>query len=194
MKQMTPQVKNQNKIFAKAKSQALAVLAKNPSDSEWYQDQVIKVESLESFPTPKTDLRYVDVAAKAKLLKAHLQSKYPENKFSVKIERYSGGSSINASYKGEKIDSQELREMEWCYSDAGKTDSQSDYYDYDNYVNIDEDSEQYIKRYQTFESCNFCGCKAEVLAINTENKKSCNVCTNNNSAGNSFRVLPRKWI
>ena len=119
---------------------------------------------------------------------------YPNNTFSIKSERYSGGSSITVSYKGDKIEVSELREFERIYSDAGNTDSQADYFDYDNYVHIGEDSKQYSQRSESFDACSFCGMKTEYLSINTDDKKGCNVCTQNGTAGNSFKHLPEKWF
>ena len=42
--------------------------------------------------------RYVDTAESAKLVRAALKKEFPQTKFSVRISRYSMGSSIHVSY------------------------------------------------------------------------------------------------
>lgn len=178
-------------LFIKAKQQALdyerKYLARFP-DSYFTPKSIQKLEALNDYPDQRTDLRMVDVAAKAKLLKAQLIDQFPENSFSVKIERYSGGSSINAYYKGTKIDTQIIKELENTYSDAGKTDIQSDYFDYDNYCSITEDSKQRQERISKCPKCENCGSQEDRIAITSDNKIICNWCFNSGKFS-SFKKL-----
>lgn len=48
--------------------------------------------------TPRILARYLDVTAVAKLVRKHLKVAFPAVKFSVKSDRYAGGSSIDIRY------------------------------------------------------------------------------------------------
>lgn len=177
--------------FQKAKQQALDYERKNLikyPDSYFTPKSIQKIEALNDYPDQRTDLRMIDVVAKAKLLKAQLMEKFPENSFSVKIERYSGGSSINAYYKGKKIDTQIIREIENTYSDAGKTDIQSDYFDYDNYCSITEDHTQRMERISRCPKCSNCGSQEDRIAITSEGQIICSWCFNSGKYS-SFKKL-----
>ena len=177
--------------FLKAKNQALQVEQKNLikyPGGYFSPKSILKIKALNDYQDQKTDLRMVDVAAKAKLLKAQLIDQFPENTFSVKIERYSGGSSINAYWKGPKIDPQIIRELENTYSDGGKTDIQSDYFDYDNYCSIVEDSQQRQARFAKCPKCENCGSQEDRIAITSDDKVICNWCFNSGKFS-SFKKL-----
>jgi len=184
--------------FEKAKSQCLRMISKEIEKRtklglsiEYDLKDKIQVENLSGYPKNSSEYRYLDVKFKAKILKAQLEELYSNNKFSVRIERYSGGSSIDAYWTGPSISSEELKGIERLYSDSGKTDISVDYFDVDNYCHIGEDTTQYHQRYVNFDSCGFCGGKYEKLAITTEDKKCCMYCVNRREAV-SFKVLP-KW-
>ncbi len=50
------------------------------------------------FPSDAKKLKGVDVKYKAKILKAELKGVFPDQDFSVRINRYSGGSSIHVGW------------------------------------------------------------------------------------------------
>ena len=86
---------------------------------------------LVGYPQQASEIRDLSSVVKAKILKAELEETYPNTKFStsttrnsIDVEYVSGQYPYGATEIGER------------YSDAGKTDSQSDYYDTDTYVNI----------------------------------------------------------
>jgi hypothetical protein len=75
--------------------------------------------------TTNTQPRWIDTADVAKLIRKHLKSLWPETTFSVRISRYSGGSSVRVRW----TDGPTQREVEtvagrYCGSDFdGMTDS-----------------------------------------------------------------------
>lgn len=178
--------------FKKAKTQALKVLLKDIEkyNSEYSWKSYGKIQTLESFPDVKTDLRGIDVTAKAKLLKKYLEVSFPENKFSVKIERYAGGSSIDATYKGDRIPQDELRQIELIYQDAGNSDMQSDYFDYDNYCSITENIDQKLARLKRCPKCTCCGNQDEKIAKDGSGNIICEWCFNYSRQNQSFQELP----
>ena len=188
----------QKSQFAKAKEQCLKLVQKE-IDKRTSEGREIKydledkarIEPLSDFPKESKVIRYLDVKYKAKFLKAQLEETFPNNEFSVRIERYSGGSAIDGTWKGPKIEYSQLRAIENLYQDAGNTDSSVDYFDHDNYVYIQEDAKQFNGRYLNFPSCNFCGGKQEKMAITTDGRNCCMYCVNRREA-DSFRMLP-KW-
>lgn len=81
-----------------------------------------------------SDLKSVDTVQKAKILKRELNLRFPDQKFSVKTERYSGGSSINVSWEDgiAEDDVQEVTDKyQYVYPDQ---DLQSGYHHDDNKV------------------------------------------------------------
>lgn len=182
---------NQSSVFMKAKAQALdyerKYLNKFPN-SVFTRESIQKLESLNDYPTVYTDLRYIDVVSKSKLLKAYLSEIYPDHIFTVKTERYSGGSSINVKYTGKKLNSKELRQIENIYQDSGKTDSQSDYFDYDNYCDISEDNTQRSDRLSKCPKCFNCTTQSDRIAITSNDEIICEVCFNSGK-WNSFKEL-----
>lgn len=162
--------------------------------SQWSLEKLAKLQALTNYPTSSKQLRDVDVVAKSKILKAHLQEVYPDRVFSITTSRYSGGSSIDGGYKGDPIPVQDLEKITRMYSDAGNTDSMTDYFDYDNYCHVREDGEQYNKRYETFPECSFCGMRQEQMAVTCDDKNACTICRTNGNAGNSFKSIPEMVV
>jgi hypothetical protein len=175
----------------KAKAQALdyerKYLVKIPN-AVFTRDSIQKLEALNDFPTIYTDLRYVDVVSKSKLLKAYLSDLYPDHIFTVKTERYSGGSNIQVKYTGTKLNPKELRDIENIYQDSGKTDTQSDYFDYDNYCDISEDHNQRTLRLSKCPKCFNCNTQSDRIAITSNDDIICEVCFNSGK-WNSFKQL-----
>ena len=59
-----------------------------------------KIAGLEGyFPSVAEALKGVDVKYKAKIMRAELRSIFPDQKFSVRINRFSGGSSIHVTWE-----------------------------------------------------------------------------------------------
>lgn len=54
--------------------------------------------NLNEMPTAAAEARYVDTAAAAKMLRPQLKRAFPGVKFSVRIDRYAGGSSIDIGW------------------------------------------------------------------------------------------------
>jgi len=94
------------------------------------------VKNLDGYPQHSSQLRSVGVRYKAPIMKAHLQDVYPESKWSVKTQYYSGGSSINAGWAGGGPYPYGASSIKELYSDSGATDLQTDYFDVDNYVDL----------------------------------------------------------
>ena len=197
MQSVETQIKNQNeksRFFEKAKQQALKAVNKELSLAEfpeYDQKHKAQIESLQNFPESSQQIRGLDVKYKAIFLKAQFNEQFPENKISVRIERFSGGSAISARWTGPVIKHSETRKLEELYSDRGATDSSIDYFDHDNYCDISEDTHQHIERSKSFPVCAFCGASAEEVAVTSDGKNCCRVCISNQRA-NSFKVLP-KW-
>ncbi len=67
--------------------------------TQWLMEYRSKIAALEGrFPSDAEQLRGVDVKYKARILKAELKSVFPDQNFSVRISRYSGGSSIHMEW------------------------------------------------------------------------------------------------
>jgi hypothetical protein len=86
-----------------------------------------------TFPRSPEDLERVDVAIKSKILKAELKQKFPNVPFEVRTQRYSGGSSINVHWK-DAVAVEKVNPIVKKYSKDLGSDSQSDYYNVDNYA------------------------------------------------------------
>lgn len=52
----------------------------------------------ETLPTTETTSRYIDTADVAKLVRKHLKKEFPGVKFSVRTDRYAGGSSVDVKW------------------------------------------------------------------------------------------------
>jgi hypothetical protein len=107
-----------------------------------------KIEILKqkkTFPKSSLDLRNVDVAIKSKILKAELKTKFPKIPFSVKTSRYSGGSSINVGWT-DGVAPSKVRPIVDKYADRGKSDSMTDYSDFDNYAFAQRNVSNWDKR------------------------------------------------
>lgn len=136
-------VGKKTKKFENAKAMAIKYLEKeierlggrHPSLTNSTNEDIKKILKLDGYPTDSRQLRGVDTAAKAKLLKAQLEDEFPDSKWSVQIERYSGGSSIKAKFLDGKYPygAEKIGDL---YSNSGDTDIQSDYFDVDNYVSV----------------------------------------------------------
>ena len=185
------QALKQSDSFIKAKQQALdyerKYLIKYPN-AIFCKGSIQKLESLNDYPTVYNDLRYIDVIAKSKLLISYLNEKYTDHNFKLKTERYSGGQSISVKYTGNKINSKEIRDIENIYQDSGKTDTQSDYFDYDNYCDISEDHDQRTLRLSKCPKCFSCTAQSERIAITSDDKIICETCFNSGKF-NSFKQL-----
>lgn len=132
-------------LFDKAKEKALKAinkeiavrLAKGKSVSYDLEDKA-KIEALQNFPDSesKSVIYSLDVKFKAIFLKAQLKKEFPKADVKARIERYSGGSAIDAWIVGE-VDEKKASEIGQFYSDdKGHSDPQSDYFAYDNYVHV----------------------------------------------------------
>lgn len=79
-----------------------------------------------------SDLKQVDVVQKAKLLRRELSLRFPDQKFSVKTDRYAGGSSIDVSWE-DGVAEKEVKPVvdmyQYTYPDE---DLQSGYHHDDN--------------------------------------------------------------
>lgn len=187
-------------LFTKAKAQAMKAAQKevDKAAAEGYNvryadEDFSIIVALQNWPVTSKMIRGLDVKYKAIFAKAQLAELYPENTFSARIERYSGGRALNIRFKGPRILKQsECRRLERIYADAGHTDSQTDYFDYDNYCDISEDSDQHSTRYATFPQCSFCSGKYERMAVTTDNRNMCDVCRSNcfRHGISSFKSLP----
>ena len=182
------------KVIQKRIDRSLAREGSSYGLSRWDKDQMEKVTALTDYPTNSIQLRDVDTVAKAKLLKAQLQEKFPDRKFSVLTDNYSGGSSIDAEYIGEPIPKADLDKIAQLYSDSGKTDLQTDYFDYDNYCHVKENYTQYSERSKSFPECSFCGMKQEKMAVTCNDKNACTICRSNGNAGTSFKSIPETVV
>lgn len=139
-----------SKAFEKAKAKVLEALAPNAGVDGWCGKMHEKVKALEDWPVNSAQLRNVSVRYKVVILRAELAEKFPALKFSVRTEHFSGGSAINVHWKGKIEGSEEHKKalLETAekvvrkYSNAGDTDAMVDYFDYDNYVDFNEDFDQ----------------------------------------------------
>ena len=133
-----------SKQFIKAKEKALKAVQKDiektssrkygkPSEYDLRDEE--KIQLLKDFPLNNRELVDVDVKFKAIFLKAQLEKEFPQAEIKVRIERYSGGSAIDAWVKGE-VDENKASEIGHLYSNSGNTDLMTDYFDYDNYVHV----------------------------------------------------------
>lgn len=81
-----------------------------------------------------SDLKQVDVVQKAKLLRRELSLRFPDQKFSVTTDRYTGGSSIDVSWE-DGVAEKEVKPVvdmyQYTYPDE---DRQSDYFHNDNHT------------------------------------------------------------
>jgi len=71
-------------------------------------------------------IKYVDSVVTAKIIRAILKDKFPQTKFSVRAEKYSGGSSIHISFLKGNVENKQVNEtVQWlcCKGFDGMTDS-----------------------------------------------------------------------
>jgi len=123
-----------SKNFNKAKDKILKHMGE-PKDT-YDRNKYNMVKNLDGYPQHSSQLRSVGVRYKAPIMKAHLQDVYPESKWSVRTEYYSGGSSINAGWTGGGPYPYGASSIKELYSDSGATDLMTDYFDVDNYVDL----------------------------------------------------------
>lgn len=101
-----------------------------------------QINNLDGYPTHSSQLRGISVKHKSPIMKAHLNDAFPNNKWSVRSEYYSGGSAIQAYWKGEgSYPYGASDQIAALYSNSGSTNSQVDYFDVDNYVSLFDDRE-----------------------------------------------------
>jgi hypothetical protein len=146
------------KDFDKAKASALLVLEndakrinkhydKHPgheSNRAWSlknnAEDVAKVMALKDFPVSSVDLKGVDVAAKAKIVKGHMEMEFPKAKISVRIERYSGGCSLNVKLDVGSVvamsddDVKKANKIVDLYEHIYASDPMTDLHNNDNYA------------------------------------------------------------
>jgi len=137
---------NQNKKFEKAKAFGVKFLEKRiqkwlkssaPHNAEYYQKDLAKLNALQGFPENSGVIRGLDVRIKAKLLKAHLESEFPNSVWSVRSEFFSMGSAVDAIFKGgAPIDEAKAQRIGDLYQDDGQSDMMTDYFDQDNFVHV----------------------------------------------------------
>ena len=125
------------KSFDKAKARAMKGMTKPEADDTYQLNKYNAINNLDGFPTHSSQLRGAGVSVKAPLMKAHLQSVYPDNKWSVRTEYFSMGSAIDGHWKGGgKYPYGASSEIAELYSNRGASNMQVDYSDTDNYVNL----------------------------------------------------------
>lgn len=107
--------------------------------------KIQKLKGLGTFPRTNEDLKDVDVAIKSKILKAELKTKFPKVPFEVRTQRYSGGSSINVHWT-DAVAPKVVEPIVKKYSHPGRTDSMTDYYDYDNFASASRDITKFEDR------------------------------------------------
>jgi hypothetical protein len=113
--------------------------------------KVLKLKGLGMFPRTNEDLKDVDVAIKSKILKAELKTKFPKVPFEVRTQRYSGGSSINVHWT-DAVAPKKVRPIVDKYAHPGKTDSMTDYFDYDNYVSAERNITKFEEKLKKLKS------------------------------------------
>jgi hypothetical protein len=91
------------------------------------------LKQLGTFPRSPEDLSSVDVAIKSKILKAELKHKFPNVPFEVRAQRYAGGSSINVHWT-DSVAPKVVEPIVKKYSKDFGSDSQTDYFNVDNYA------------------------------------------------------------
>ena len=141
MKKSIGSLKSEMKIYDNVLKQIDKDLMKAQSKgwgatSSFLSEAKPKIEVLKhkkTFPQSSLDLRNVDVAIKSKILKAELKTKFPQIPFNVRTSRYSGGSSINVDWT-DGVAPSKVRPIVDKYADRGKSDSMTDYSDFDNYA------------------------------------------------------------
>lgn len=107
--------------------------------TQWLMEYRSKIAALEGrFPSDAEQLKGVDVKYKAKILKAELKSVFPDQDFSVRINRYSGGSSIYMGWDSPPMlaeDEAEYHNIIDKYSyEYPDHDPQTDYCHVDNFA------------------------------------------------------------
>lgn len=136
MQELEKQNKKQNKdaLFLKAKQSAIKYLEKyyGPNPDDWGNKHIDAVVNLKDFPENNEQLKNVPASAKAIILKAHLKKLYPNAKFGVVKPHYG---SLDVYFKGGEypFGAEELHKI---YVNAGNTDLQVDYFDYDLYLHF----------------------------------------------------------
>ena len=137
----------QSKNFKKAIDKVMPEVERRFNDNDDYDRKRRElIQNLDGYPQHSSQLRSVGVKIKAPILRAHLSDVYPDAKWSVRTEYYSGGSSISAGWKGGGGYPYGADSIRQIYSDRGATDSMVDYFDTDNYVDLydlREDKPQY---------------------------------------------------
>lgn len=103
---------------------------------DYVRDEYNQINNLDGYPTDSSQLRDVDTTRKAQIMRVHLSESFPNNTWSVRTKYYSGNSSITAYWKGDGLYPYGATAIGSLYSDAGATDTQSDYFDIDNYVHV----------------------------------------------------------
>ncbi|KKK91710.1 hypothetical protein LCGC14_2710210 [marine sediment metagenome] len=127
----------QSKNFKKAMDKiAPEVERRFDDDTEYDRNRRALVQNLDGYPQHSSQLRGVGVKIKSPILKSHLSDVYPDAKWSVRTEYYSGGSSMTAGWKGGGGYPYGADEIIHVYSDRGATDSMVDYFDTDNYASL----------------------------------------------------------
>lgn len=109
------------------------------SRSDWEAlEEVVNIIRTEKkgviIPQKASDLKQVGVVEKGKILKKELGYSFPDQKFSVTTDKYTGGSSITVSWEDgvAEEDVQEVTDMyQYTYPDQ---DTQSGYHHVDNHV------------------------------------------------------------
>lgn len=78
----------------------LAKYGKEHRATQWLIEYRTKIAALDGdFPDDAEQLKGVDVKYKGKILKAELRSIFPDQNFSVRINRFSGGSAIHVGWE-----------------------------------------------------------------------------------------------
>lgn len=126
-----------NKNFNKAKDKILKHMGEPKTGDSWETDKYNKIKNLDGYPQHSSQLKNIGVKYKAPIMKAHLNDTYPDNKWSVRTEYFSMGSSLNGHWTGGgQYPYGANEEVAQMYTDSGATNMMVDYSDVDNYVSL----------------------------------------------------------
>lgn len=83
-----------------------------------YLNDTGSYQQIENLPEtyPKTKLHGIDVVAKSKILKAHLEDMFPQNRFSTRITRRKKKSSISVTTDASNLS--QIQKIAGIYADS----------------------------------------------------------------------------
>lgn len=128
-------------IFARARCKAMIYLQRamqeresENQDTTLLKNQLLKLKALKDYPKDQQELRGILIVSKAKILKGHLSVAFPNTKFSVRCDFYSGGKTIQVYILAGKtpVDINKVTEL---YMEKSNNDM-ADVVEYDRYVEV----------------------------------------------------------